>query len=138
MFTRHQFDVCILNTCIVNEVSRVTLYSMLQTIVATSCLGTNHPLFTQQQYDVCIIDEASQVALVFNDIYSMLQTIVATSCLGTNHPLFTRQQYDVCIVDEASQVVQPACLGPLFCSKKFVLVGDPKQLPPVVQSKEAR
>ena len=69
---------------------------------------------------------------------STLQTIVATSCLGTNHPLFTRQQFDVCIVDEASQVVQPACLGPLFCCKKFVLVGDPKQLPPVVQSKEAR
>ena len=68
----------------------------------------------------------------------VLQNIVATSCLGTNHPLFTRRQFDVCIVDEASQVIQPACLGPLFCCKKFVLVGDPKQLPPVVQSKEAR
>ena len=63
---------------------------------------------------------------------------MATSCLGTNHPLFTRRQFDVCIVDEASQVIQAACLGPLFCSKKYVLVGDPKQLPPVVQSKEAR
>ena len=76
LFTRQQYDVCI-----VDEASQVALvfndiYSMLQTIVATSCLGTNHPLFTPQQYDVCIVDEASQVALVFNDIYSMLQTIV--------------------------------------------------------------
>ncbi|XP_021343498.1 DNA replication ATP-dependent helicase/nuclease DNA2-like isoform X1 [Mizuhopecten yessoensis] len=66
------------------------------------------------------------------------QKIVATSCLGVNHPLFTQRRFDVCIVDEASQVLQPACLGPLFSADRFVLVGDPKQLPPVVQSQEAR
>ena len=77
------------------------------------------------------------LSIIKNAIF-FLQNIVATSCLGTNHPLFTRRQFDVCIVDEASQVIQAACLGPLFCSKKYVLVGDPKQLPPVVQSKEAR
>lgn len=63
---------------------------------------------------------------------------MATSCLGTNHPVFTQKKFDVCIVDEASQVLLPACLGPLFCADKFVLVGDPKQLPPVMQSREAR
>ncbi|KAJ8311783.1 hypothetical protein KUTeg_010664 [Tegillarca granosa] len=62
----------------------------------------------------------------------------ATTSLGTNHPLFTQRKFDICIVDEASQVLQPACLGPLFSAHKFVLVGDPKQLPPVVQCKEAR
>ncbi|GFO46497.1 hypothetical protein PoB_007300200 [Plakobranchus ocellatus] len=71
----------------------------------------------------------------FYDSYS----IVATSCLGvSNHPVFQQRSFDVCVVDEASQVLQPACLGPLFHCRKFVLVGDPKQLPPVVQSKEAR
>ena len=64
--------------------------------------------------------------------------IVATSCLGTNHPMFSHRTFDVCIIDEASQVLQPACLGPLFSCKRFVLVGDSKQLPPVVQSTEAR
>lgn len=54
------------------------------------------------------------------------------------HPMFTQRQFDVCIMDEASQVLQPACLGPLFNCRKFVLVGDPRQLPPVVQSKESR
>ncbi|KAK3590495.1 hypothetical protein CHS0354_015484 [Potamilus streckersoni] len=66
------------------------------------------------------------------------QMIVATSCLGTSHPLFVHRKFDVCIVDEASQVLQPACLGPLFYAERFILVGDPKQLAPVVQSKEAR
>ncbi|XP_067672136.1 DNA replication ATP-dependent helicase/nuclease DNA2-like [Haliotis asinina] len=66
------------------------------------------------------------------------QNIVATSCLGMNHPIFSQRRFDVCIVDEASQVLQPACLGPLFAADRFVLVGDPKQLPPVVQSREAR
>lgn len=79
------------------------------------------------------ISTTSELEKFFNS-----QKILATSCLGMNHPLFTQRQFDVCIVDEASQVLQPACLGPLFSSKKFVLVGDPKQLPPVVQCKESR
>ena len=70
--------------------------------------------------------------------HHFFQGIVATSCLGINHPVFTRRRFDVCIVDEASQVLQPACLGPLFNADRFVLVGDPQQLPPVVRSKEAR
>ena len=71
-------------------------------------------------------------------VHLTFQTVVATTCLGTNHPLFKQRQFDVCIVDEASQVLQPACFGPLICSRKFVLVGDPLQLTPVVQSHEAR
>ncbi|KAL8576064.1 hypothetical protein ACOMHN_001414 [Nucella lapillus] len=63
--------------------------------------------------------------------------VVATSCLGVNHAVFSQRRFDVCIVDEASQVLQPACLGPLFHAHRFVLVGDPQQLPPVVQSKDA-
>ena len=63
---------------------------------------------------------------------------MATTALGMTHPLFTQRRFDVCIMDEASQILQPASLGPLFLADRFVLVGDPKQLPPVVQSKEAR
>ena len=32
-------------------------------VVATTCLGLNHPLFAQRTFDVCIVDEASQVTL---------------------------------------------------------------------------
>ncbi|XP_031702307.1 DNA replication ATP-dependent helicase/nuclease DNA2 isoform X2 [Anarrhichthys ocellatus] len=66
------------------------------------------------------------------------ELVVATTCMGIKHPIFTRRRFDFCIVDEASQISQPICLGPLFYAKRFVLVGDHQQLPPIVQNKEAR
>jgi DNA replication ATP-dependent helicase Dna2 len=32
-------------------------------IVATTCLGINHPLFNERTFDYCIVDEASQITL---------------------------------------------------------------------------
>ena len=46
-------------------------------------------------------------------------------------------QFDVAIIDEASQLTVPAILGALRFVKRFILVGDDKQLPPLVLSKEA-
>ncbi|XP_037759445.1 DNA replication ATP-dependent helicase/nuclease DNA2 isoform X3 [Chelonia mydas] len=66
------------------------------------------------------------------------QPVVATTCMGVNHPIFARKLFDFCIVDEASQISQPICLGPLFYSHRFVLVGDHQQLPPLVHHTEAR
>ena len=64
--------------------------------------------------------------------------IVATTCLGINHPVFLERTFDYCIVDEASQITLPICAGPLRMAKKFVLVGDHNQLPPVVRNEEAK
>lgn len=66
------------------------------------------------------------------------ELVVATTCMGIKHPIFSRRKFDFCIVDEASQISQPICLGPLFYAKRFVLVGDHQQLPPIVQNHEAR
>uniref|UniRef100_A0A667XGJ4 DNA replication ATP-dependent helicase/nuclease n=1 Tax=Myripristis murdjan TaxID=586833 RepID=A0A667XGJ4_9TELE len=66
------------------------------------------------------------------------ELVVGTTCMGIRHPLFSRRRFDFCIVDEASQISQPICLGPLFYAKRFVLVGDHQQLPPIVQNMEAR
>ncbi|KAL8691540.1 MAG: hypothetical protein Q9224_004155, partial [Gallowayella concinna] len=38
-----------------------TAYS--RSVVATTCLGINHPIFNQKIFDVCIVDEASQITL---------------------------------------------------------------------------
>ena len=46
--------------------------------------------------------------------------------------------FGYCIVDEAGQISQPAALGPLMHAKKFMLVGDDYQLPPLVLSNSAR
>lgn len=32
-------------------------------VVATTCLGINHPIFTERVFDYCIVDEASQITL---------------------------------------------------------------------------
>lgn len=66
------------------------------------------------------------------------QPVVACTCLGSGQGVLQRLRFDACIVDEASQALQPSCLGPLFLARSFVLVGDTQQLPPVVQSSEAR
>ncbi|XP_075090848.1 DNA replication ATP-dependent helicase/nuclease JHS1 isoform X3 [Nicotiana tabacum] len=64
--------------------------------------------------------------------------VVAVTCLGITSPLLSNKRFDVCIMDEAGQTTLPVSLGPLTFASKFVLVGDHYQLPPLVQSAEAR
>lgn len=45
--------------------------------------------------------------------------------------------FDVALIDEAGQLTIPAILGALRFARCFILVGDEKQLPPLVLSKEA-
>jgi DNA replication ATP-dependent helicase Dna2 len=45
--------------------------------------------------------------------------------------------FDVAIVDEASQLTVPALLGALRFARRFILVGDERQLPPLVVSSQA-
>ncbi|KAM9052564.1 solute carrier family 25 member 16 isoform 1-T1 [Megaptera novaeangliae] len=90
--------------------------------------------FTEE--DICRSKSIRSLALL-EELYNS-QLIVATTCMGVNHPIFSRKTFDFCIVDEASQISQPVCLGPLFFSRRFVLVGDHQQLPPLVLNCEAR
>ncbi|KAM9617731.1 DNA replication ATP-dependent helicase/nuclease DNA2 [Trichechus inunguis] len=90
--------------------------------------------FTEEE--ICRSKSIKSLALL-EALYNS-QLIVATTCMGINHPIFSRKVFDFCIVDEASQISQPICLGPLFFSRRFVLVGDHQQLPPLVLNPEAR
>jgi DNA replication ATP-dependent helicase Dna2 len=49
-----------------------------------------------------------------------------------------RRKFNLCIVDEAAQATQLAIIGPLTIAERFVLVGDPLQLPPLVLNSEAK
>ncbi|XWS56828.1 hypothetical protein CRYUN_Cryun09bG0119000 [Craigia yunnanensis] len=64
--------------------------------------------------------------------------VVAITCLGIASPFLSGKKFDVCIIDEAGQTTFPVSLGPLMFASTFVLVGDQYQLPPLVQSTEAR
>uniref|UniRef100_A0A182UA36 DNA replication ATP-dependent helicase/nuclease n=1 Tax=Anopheles melas TaxID=34690 RepID=A0A182UA36_9DIPT len=72
-----------------------------------------------------------------SEVYEQYK-IVGVTCQGTGHPLINKRLFDFCIVDEATQVFQPSLIRPLLRSKRFLLVGDPEQLPPVIKSVEAR
>ncbi|XP_076233037.1 DNA replication helicase/nuclease 2 isoform X2 [Calliopsis andreniformis] len=70
-------------------------------------------------------------------IYSN-KNIVGVTCYGSHHALLGKRMFDVCVVDESTQALQPTVLRPLYSARKFVLVGDPDQLPPIIKSKVAR
>lgn len=67
-----------------------------------------------------------------------MQNIVGVTCLGAAHALLTRKQFDICLVDESTQVLQTTVIRPLIFAQRFILVGDPDQLPPIVRSPDAR
>ena len=80
------------------------------------------------------------------DIINNCKIFVGTVASVWNKPeLFQLKQFDLAIIDEATQLLEPHLLG-VLCSKnksgenaikKFVLIGDHKQLPAIVlQTKE--
>jgi serine/threonine protein kinase len=61
--------------------------------------------------------------------------IVAGTCIGlAGTPAFQEDAYDLCIVDEASKATATETLVPIARSARVILVGDPKQLPPYIES----
>ncbi|KAG4151556.1 hypothetical protein ERO13_D04G072675v2 [Gossypium hirsutum] len=79
------------------------------------------------------INSVEEIKLKFDQV-----KVVAVTCLGITSPLLSGKKFDVCIIDEAGQTTLPVSLGPLMFSSTFVLVGDHYQLPPLIQSTEAR
>jgi tRNA A-37 threonylcarbamoyl transferase component Bud32 len=57
--------------------------------------------------------------------------VIAGTCVGLAGVRgISEVEFDLCIVDEASKATPTEILVPLSRSKRWILVGDPKQLPP--------
>ncbi|MFB6094046.1 MAG: AAA domain-containing protein [Halanaeroarchaeum sp.] len=61
-------------------------------------------------------------------------SVVAATTATCGSRVMRSQAFDVVVVDEASQLTEPDALAAINRGDRFVLVGDHRQLPPVVQS----
>jgi DNA replication ATP-dependent helicase Dna2 len=96
-------------------------------------------------------DDAAQLPARVRDILRRAPVVASTTATWSSdrYALFespaqpggviedTGLHFDVAIIDEAGQLTVPAILGALRFARRFILVGDEKQLPPLVLSKEA-
>lgn len=58
------------------------------------------------------------------------------SSLQINPEIFDLKKFDIVIIDEASQVLEPSIIGVLAKISKFIMIGDEKQLPAVIQQEQ--
>lgn len=71
----------------------------------------------------------------FDEIFSEEASVVAATCLGiASRNVLGDIKYDWVIVDEAARATPLETLVPLVKGKKIILVGDHKQLPPVIKT----
>lgn len=100
-----------------------------------------HEVFSKQVCVICSLRSSADINQPLNHVIQvfMSQQIVGVTCLGAGHAMLSNQRiFDICLVDESTQVLQPSILRPLFSAHRFVLVGDPEQLPPVVRCHQAQ
>ena len=65
------------------------------------------------------------------------RVIVGTTSMMTSKPfIFSLKHFKLAIIDESSQILEPNLIGLLSAVDKFILIGDYKQLPAVVQQSE--
>lgn len=65
--------------------------------------------------------------------------ISTVASILTNKEIFDIKKFNTLIVDEASQILESQLIGLIVSCNKFILIGDEKQLPPVVlQANESR
>jgi hypothetical protein len=105
-----------------------------------NCDSEFRPYLLENQLDNC--NNRSEVAATIHRCRIFVGTVASV----WNKPeLFNLKQFDLAIVDEATQLLEPHLLGILSVKtkqgdnavKRFVLIGDHKQLPAIVlQTKE--
>jgi DNA replication ATP-dependent helicase Dna2 len=64
------------------------------------------------------------------------RVFVSTVSTAQQNRIFNLKKFTTVIVDEASQLLEPDIVGLLTKFKRFILIGDEKQLPPVVTQDE--
>ncbi|MFA5512595.1 MAG: AAA domain-containing protein, partial [Candidatus Kapaibacterium sp.] len=75
------------------------------------------------------MDRLASTRLIISTVASVL----------TNQEIFELKKFGIIIIDEAGQILEPQIVGLLSRVDRFILIGDEKQLPPIViQNKDFR
>ncbi len=83
------------------------------------------------------IGDQPQLSAIRQRLDEVRIVVGTTTSLQAQMSLFTLKNFSLLIVDEASQILEPQLIGLLCQVPKFILIGDHKQLPAVVQQSEA-
>lgn len=79
-------------------------------------------------------DQKNLIGIIEDEIIEGAK-LIATTVISSAQYLLDQQEYDMMIMDEASQVASFMSIIPMLKCKKFVLVGDHKQLQPITEEK---
>ncbi|WP_315339373.1 ATP-binding protein [Hoylesella oralis] len=98
----------------------------------------------EERYRGHLLEERVQQCDTVSDVKELIArtrvVCATTSALNANIALLTMKRFDLAVIDEASQILEPHIIG-LLCAQcggkesigRFVMIGDHKQLPAVVQ-----
>jgi len=71
------------------------------------------------------------------DVIATKSEVITCTLVGASSFYISQMDFDTVIIDEAAQGLEPATFIPLLKGKKWILAGDPYQLPPTIMSSEA-
>ncbi len=75
----------------------------------------------------------------FSGIFMQLEpTVILATTTTVAGDQYRDLVFDYAVIDEAAQMTEPDTLKPMLLARKVVLVGDHKQLPPVIRSDIAK
>ena len=87
-----------------------------------------------------VLDDNATLNSIKSTLADARVVVATTSTMNSNAALFNIKHFDLAIIDEASQILEPNIIGLLTSQhrggraiRKFILIGDHKQLPAVVQ-----
>ena len=81
------------------------------------------------------MNRRSEISQLLNNTNLYVSTV---SSIINRTELLRMKHFDTIIIDEASQILEPMLVGLLSHAKRFILIGDHKQLPAVVVQKELK
>lgn len=80
-----------------------------------------------------VVDKAQRLDRMKEILRTAPVIVGTTTTIAGYRHLFALKRFSLTIVDEASQILEPSIVGLLSLVGKFILIGDHKQLPAVVQ-----